>query len=268
MPDNSATFAIQASGTTPAPPPMVAVTPTAAEATQSPAQQAANAQPQMTARKFADKYASVEELEKGYKELQAKVGQKFPDTSTLDLVGILQKAGLKNEDLVTNWSTEGKLSESQYQKLASIGFNRAVVDAFLQGQSSIASRGQQEQEMMKLRAYEMVGGTEQLQNLLNWAGTNYTPDKVEELNSRLATGKGYEGALKEILFDYKQAIGAGFGKPILSGQSMPNTASGFPTVAELVAAISEARRNGHFDEALKRRIANTPKNILEGIDNR
>jgi hypothetical protein len=267
MPEGvSPTFAIQASGTTPAPEPQVAVTPTTAESTQTPAQQAANAQQQMTARRFADKYTSVEDLEKGYKELQAKVGQKFPDTSGLDIPALLQRAGLKNEEIITNWSTEGKLTDAQYGKFQAIGFNRTVVDAFLAGQQAIAAGGQREQETIKMRAYEMAGGAEQLQNLLNWAGNNYQSDKVDDLNQRLASARGFEGALKELLFDYKQAVGAGFTRPMASGSVMPNTASGFASVSELVKAMSDARKAGHFDEALKRRIANTPQHILEGVD--
>ena len=121
---------------------------------------------------------------------------------------------------------------------------------------------------MTLDAYEMAGGKEQLHNLLTWAQTQYQPDKIDEINDRLATRSGYQGAMKELLFDYRQAIGAGFTRPMASGQAMPNVSSGFTSVKELVTAMREARESGRFDEVLKRRLANTPQNILEGVESR
>lgn len=255
----SPTMAIQQSGTTPEAPAQVAITPTTTEA----------GAPVAPPRTFAGgKYKSVEDLERGYTELHSKFSQKFPDTSTLDVGGILEKAGLKNDELVTNWTTEGKLSDVQYQKLAAAGYSRAVVDTFLHGQSVAAQDTGREQQQMLVGAYEMAGGKDQLGNLLAWAQHNYPPDKIDELNERLANARGYQGAIKEVLFDYRQAVGAGFTRPMANGQAMPNVASGFQTVKELVTAIREARESGRFDESLKRRLANTPQNILEGVEQR
>ena len=258
---NTPTFAIQQSGTTPEPPAQVAITPTGSE------QPPAGVAPPRN-NYAGGKYKSVEELEKGYSELQAKFSQKFPDTTTLDVNGILGRAGLKNEDIVTNWSAEGKLNDQQYAKFAAIGYSRSVVDTFLHGQQIASQEGGREQQEMMLDAYEMAGGKEQLHNLLTWAQTQYQPEKIDEINNRLGTRSGYQGAMKELLFDYRQAIGAGFTRPMASGQAMPNVSSGFTSVKELVTAMREARESGRFDEVLKRRLANTPQNILEGVESR
>lgn len=250
----SPTFAIQQSGTTP-----------------EPVAQVSEAQmPEMNVgampRTYANKYRSVEDLEKGYKELETRLGQKFPETSSMDVPAILARAGLSNEDLVTNWSSDGKLSDDQYAKLQGAGYSRTVVDTFLHGQYEISQSGGRQQQEMQRNAFEMAGGAEQYDNLSKWASTHYPPAKIDEMNKRLEQPLSYEGAIKEMLFDYKQELGAGFSRPLVNGTSMPNTSSGFANVEELVTAMRSARQSGRFDEALKRRIANTPQHILEGVD--
>lgn len=250
----SPTFSIQGSGTTPAAEPQVSeAAMTEVNATGMP-------------RTYANKYRSVEDLEKGYKELETRLGQKFPETSQMDVGGILTKAGLSNEDLVTNWSNDGRLSDDQYAKLQNVGFSRSVVDTFLHGQFEISQSGGRQQQEMQRVAYDMAGGAEQYDNLAAWAASHYPPAKVEEMNARLNQPLSYEGAIKEMLFDYKQEVGAGFSRPLVNGTSMPNTATGFTNVEELVTAVRQARMSGRYDESLKRRIANTPQHILEGVD--
>lgn len=51
---------------------------------------------------------------------------------------------------------------------------------------------------------------------------------------------------------------------ILSGQAMPNTSRGFESSQEMIAALKEAEKQGYYDAAFKRRMANTSKNIISG----
>ncbi|MBT97633.1 MAG: hypothetical protein CL902_03285, partial [Dehalococcoidia bacterium] len=103
-------------------------------------------------------------------------------------------------------------------------------------------------------------------NLLAWASQNYSEGRVDRFNERLASPTEYEGALKEVLYDYKQSVGAGFTAPLVTGQAMPNTSSGYSSTQELVAAIRDARNSGSMPEQVKRRIANTPQHIIQGVD--
>jgi hypothetical protein len=43
-------------------------------------------------------------------------------------------------------------------------------------------------------------------------------------------------------------------------------AAGFSTSDQVVAAFAAARRQGYLDETTKRRLANTPQHILQGIN--
>jgi hypothetical protein len=72
------------------------------------------------------------------------------------------------------------------------------------------------------------------------------------------------------MFDYQLASGQSGSRQgeILSGQSMPNVSRGFDSVNEMITALGAAREQGYYDESFKRRMANTSKNIVNGMDTR
>jgi len=217
-------------------------------------------------RTFAGKYESIEALERGYQELEQKLGSQASEMSQLDIEGILQRAGLENESIIQNWQADSKLTDEQYGSLAKIGIGKSLVDSFLAGQQAIAFRSDDATIAIKNEAAQMAGGEIELQNLLAWAGQNYPEGSVDDLNRRLDDSVQYKSALKEILYDYRQATATGFTKPLVTGERMPNTSSGYATVSELLTAIRQAKTEGHMSEATKRRLANTKPHIIQGID--
>ena len=215
-------------------------------------------------KQYAGKFNSPEDLEKSYLELQKKMGER-PDNSQLGLDALMQQAGVSGEEIGTNWVNDGKLTDEQYQKLAGVGFNREIVDQFLRGQAAISQNTGYEVQQAKSRASTIAGGEEQLENLFNWAGQNLPADRVDSLNQRLADPRQYESAVKELMFDWKQASGSGMTQELVQGTPMPNTMSGFATVDEYVKAAAEARQNG-FNAAYLKRLSNTPEHIIRGVD--
>ena len=216
---------------------------------------------------YGGKYQSLSDLENAHKELEQKLGSHTASRSQMSVADILTSAGLENEDVVTNWQEHGELSEDQYGQFAKAGYNKDLVNTFLAGQQAMALGSQDGQIAIQNNAAAMAGGEDELQNLLAWASTQYPEGRVEKMNERLRSAAEYEGVIKEILYDYRQATASGFTAPLVTGQAMPNTASGYETVADLAQAIRQSRDKG-MTEAIKRRIANTPENILQGIDER
>jgi hypothetical protein len=111
---------------------------------------------------LAGKYKSVEDLEKAYTELQAKLGRgesttpdtEDDDTTTAaddqaedddkpagdareiygDLIGgKLDEAGIDFQEMNVRWQQSGTLESGDYDQLAEAGFNRDMVDAYLSG---------------------------------------------------------------------------------------------------------------------------------------
>lgn len=216
------------------------------------------------------KFKSQEDLLKGYQELEKKLGTAKTEFAESNVDDILRQAGLQPDELALNYKADGKLSDEQYQKLKDVGWSKSVVDSFLQGQVAIAQNSVYAQAQIQANAEKMAGGKEQLEGLMRWAGTNLDEGRVAELNTRLGSPSTYESALKELMFDYQLASGQPGARQgeILSGQAMPNVSKGFDSVNEMITALGKAREQGYFDETFKRRMANTPKNIVNGMDTR
>lgn len=266
MSDESPTLSIQGSGDAP----NIAANTESVEAplTEGTSEASLDAETGQQQSYYDGKYGTIQDLESAHKELEQKLGNRSAEMAQRDIDAIIEKAGVDNESMIHNWQADGQLSDDEYGKLAKLGYGRTVVDTFLHGQHAIASHSQEAQFAIQNNANQIAGGEVELNNLLAWAGQNYSEGRVDRFNERLASPTEYEGALKEVLYDYKQAVGGGFTSPLVTGQVMPNTSSGFSTTQELVEAIRDARNSGSMPEQVKRRIANTPKHIIQGVDGR
>ena len=214
---------------------------------------------------LAGKFKTQEDLENSYLELQKKMGS-TPETGEMDVATFMEHVGISPEDIAANWQAEGSLTESQYSAFTKAGLSKDVVDVFMQGQMALANQHKTSASQAMDNAYELAGGKEALDNLLAWANNTMDDARKETLNVRLDNPDTMESALKEVLFDYKNAVGSGYTGSILSGDQMPNTSSGFTSVEEFTQAMRKVNDTGHLDEATSRRIANTPLHITQGLN--
>ena len=214
---------------------------------------------------LAGKFKTQEDLVNSYKELEQKLGN-YRQESTKDTIdAVIAAAGLEGVDLASNFNTDGRLSDEQYAAFQKAGFGKDLIDTFMRGQQAIAQNSVYAQERIKDHAIKMVGGEDQLEGLMRWAGTNLPEQRVTELNERLSQPMSYESALKELMFDYQASQGSIMNQnEILSGQAMPNTSRGFESSQEMIAALKEAEKQGYYDAAFKRRMANTSQDIITG----
>ena len=214
---------------------------------------------------LAGKFKTQEDLEKSYLELQKKMSSD-PGTGAMDMSGFLEHVGLSAEEVAVNFQADGMLTEDQYNKFQKAGISKDVVDIFMHGQSALANAAQTSVSDAVGKAYEMTGGQAALENMLAWASNTMDDTRKEALNVRLDNPATMESAVKELLYDYKQAVGSGYTQQILTGDQVPNTAAGYTTVDEFTAAIRKINDAGHLDEATRRRIANTPNHITQGLN--
>ena len=214
---------------------------------------------------LAGKFKTQEDLESSYLELQKKMSS-VPETGKMDMPSFMQHVGLSPEDVAVNWQAEGALTPDQYGKFEQAGIGKEMVDIFMQGQMALANQTKTSVHDAQSKAYELAGGEEALNNLLAWANNTLEDGQKESLNVRLDNPDTMESALKEILFDYKNAVGSGYTSTILSGDDMPNTSAGFTSVGDFTQAMQKVQEQGHLDESTKRRIANTPLHITQGLN--
>ena len=235
---------------------------------------------------LAGKYKNVQELEQAYLEAQKKISSRQPETQAEQPVDpvdtemqiqhgpfqgsvteVLEAADIKGNDIAKQWQAEGKLTEEQYEKLAGLGWQRQIVDTFVNGQFAIAAAEQQVQVDMKREAIEMAGGDEAFTNLYRFAGSHYTEQQQEALNERLASPGAWKGAIKEMMFDYQQQTGTGASRPLTNAEAPAAvSAEGYKSTQEVRQAFAQMRSQGYLDETTKARIARTPQHLLEGVE--
>ncbi len=233
-------------------------------------------------KRLAGKYDSVDALEKAYLELQSKFGDRSdnqaaptPEPQQEDrgfsvergIEEIVQAAGLRDEDIITQWQQNRQLLPEQYEAFKRQGYGKEVVDTFIAGQEAQAAGRQAAQDNMKNDAMNLCGGESKYDMLMAWAETAYDEGQKQLINERLADPRQYQGAIKEMLFDWDAKVGADRSASLAQPGSAPAPdASGFTSTHEVLQAMAELKAKGYADDVLAAKLSNTPDHLIQGVD--
>lgn len=165
---------------------------------------------------LAGKYKTPEELEKAYKELEAKLGkpkeeadetkqgveeagketlQEAPKTPE-EAKELADSKGIDYDALNQEYLENGGLTEDTYKNLESKGLTRDVVDAYIAGQNALA-----QQEVAKLQS--VVGGEQEFNAMVEWATENLTDQEKAVFNDSIMRKGSAEFAVKGLYARYK-----------------------------------------------------------------
>ena len=200
---------------------------------------------------LAGKYKSAEELEKAYKELESKLGDKpeqaEPETETEPEPTTLSD----NANVITSASDEyyannGKLSPETLQKFSSMS-SQDLVNAYLEVTKSPDWQAQPPSEVADISDAQInqvknsAGGEAAYQNMVQWAGANLDAKSVEAFDQIIATGSldAINFAVKGLKSQYDAANGVE--GTMVQGKAAPDRGDVFRSQAELVAAMSDRR---------------------------
>ena len=198
---------------------------------------------------LAGKYKSAEELEKAYKELEAKLGDKpeqaepepEPEPTTLS----------DNANIITSASDEyyqndGKLSPETLQKFSNMS-SQDLVNAYLEVTKSPDWQAAPPSEVADISDAQInqvknsAGGEAAYQNMVQWAGANLDAKSIEAFDQIINTGSldAINFAVKGLKSQYDAANGVE--GTMVQGKAAPNRGDVFRSQAELVAAMSDRR---------------------------
>lgn len=148
-------------------------------------------------RLYAGKYKSAEELEKGYQALQSKLGDQASDEASNQAAAV-EEAGeaatsIFGEEQMQEWGERvresGDLTPEDYSAITEkTGFSAEMVRTYVEGLKRQAVEATAEQEAALAPYYELAGGKEQYQTVLEWAAQNVKPDQVAQINAELESG--------------------------------------------------------------------------------
>jgi len=198
---------------------------------------------------LAGKYKSAEELEKAYKELEAKLGDKpeqaepepEPEPTTLS----------DNANIITSASDEyyqndGKLSPETLQKFSNMS-SQDLVNAYLEVTKNPNWQAAPPSEVADISESQInavknsAGGEAAYNNMVQWAGANLDNESIQAFDQIINTGSidAINFAVKGLKSQYDAANGVE--GTMVQGKAAPNRGDVFRSQAELVAAMSDRR---------------------------
>lgn len=181
---------------------------------------------------FAGKYKTIEEFEKGHKELEAKLGAPKPKEITPEAA---KTAGLDVPALTREFTEKGDFTKETRDKLKAAGFEDAGIDNWIAG-----TRALQKETFTDLAT--SVGGTEQLSNVIKWAETGLTEAEKRVYNEAVASGNTDGAKLLMRGINEKYLAARGKDPKLVKGEGVPaGTPEGFESAAQMVEAMRDPR---------------------------
>jgi len=193
-----------------------------------------------------EKFKTAEEMAKAYSELESKLGAPKAPAETpatpvadpaaateADVEKALAPKGLVLQDFNAEFAKNGELSTDSYEKLAAAGYDKALVDQFIEGQK--ARTVQFESQVMA-----EVGGSDAYGDMVTWAKANLTPAEIDAYNTQIGSGKPENAKLAAmgLKAQFDKANGSD-PQRLLGGQASASSADVFESMAQVTAAMKD-----------------------------
>ena len=210
--------------------------------------------------KFAGKYESVQDLEKGYEELQKKLGSQEegdkPEVSESkeeaapanaseiygEYIGSrLDEAGVDYQGMNTKWQETGKLDDDDYKALEGAGFSKDMVEAYLDG---VQYRAEQDSQLAakEVAAIKNEFGGEQVYNeMIQWAAGNLDQGEQEAFNNMLKTSNPHQIRIAVAGLQAAYMNNAPREPKLVGGRAAKADTTKFKSTAQVVAAMNDER---------------------------
>lgn len=209
-----------------------------------------------------EKFDSVEDMAKAYKELESKLGQPKPaeaaapavtteqaeSTTVEEAAKVAQAAGIDYNGLYDEYVNGGQLSEDSYAKLAASGIPKEVVDAYISGQEAQA-------EIQRTQLLADVGGEAAYGEMVKWAKSNLSEAEVAAYD-RVVTGTDLDMIKIAIAGLHAKYTGANPASPRLISGNQNVSADVFQSWSQVTEAMKDPRyqKDPAYQEAVQAKI--------------
>ena len=205
-----------------------------------------------------EKFNSAEDLAKAYSELEKKFskpeGKPAPEDATE------APSGLDLSPYAEEYANNGELSEESIQKLVASGIPENVLSTYIDGVRAL-------EEAQTNSVYNMVGGQQSYETMLEWASENMTEGEIDAFNSIVENGdmNSISMAVRGLEARYVQINGRP--SKLVQGEVSGPSTSAFRSVAEVTAAMRDPRytKDPAYRREVEERLRNA--NIL-GVTSR
>ena len=184
-----------------------------------------------------EKFNSPEDLAKAYTELQQKLSEPKEETEEVASEETPQD-NIDSSDVVTKATLEfdekGELSEDTFAALEKAGLPKDYVEAYIAGQQALVERN-------AVDLYNSIGGEEEYDGMIQWAGETLTEGEVDTFNELVINGTPEQQrlAIKGLHAQYRGDTGSG--PALKQGTTSGNSVKPFSSTKELQRAMSDRR---------------------------
>lgn len=133
-----------------------------------------------------EKFKNPQDLANAYGELEKQFTQSRqsePEDSTQEQSAeeVVESVGLDFTEMSNEYMENGQLSEETYKALENRGIPSDIVDAYIQGQESLADR-------VRGDVFNTVGGEDNYKEMTSWAAQNMNEAEKDAYNSAVNSG--------------------------------------------------------------------------------
>ena len=189
--------------------------------------------------KILGKFDTQEDLVKSYQELEKKVSQTKPESKSedkgLEIEGAaekaVEKAGLDMTALQNEYDTSGELSKDSIDKLTSVGIDKSIIDAYIDGQQALAKN-------IETDIKDVVGGQDEYKNMVDWAKENLSSEEINAYNNTVNSKD--IAAVKLAVSGLKARMTTTQEPNLVQGKASTST-SGYESWAQVTEAMKDPR---------------------------
>ena len=216
-----------------------------------------------------DKFDSPEAMARAYSELENRFhandeqlqqyenqanyeqqAQEIMETPPHMVDQLLDERGLDFSVFQQEYNETGQLSEEAYQALEEAGIEPQMVDTWIQGQEAIA-----DQQIDAI--YNMVGGEDAYNGMLEWAGNNLQPWEMDAFNDQIESlDANSMFAVQGLMARMQNEEGSP--PRLFQGEPSQYSAPKYDSLAQLTSAMSDPRYAS--DPAFRMEVTNRLKN--------
>tara|TARA_R100000655_G_scaffold43878_5_gene80471 strand:- start:1529 stop:2281 length:753 start_codon:yes stop_codon:yes gene_type:complete len=190
---------------------------------------------------LAGKYKSVQDLEKGYLEAQKMLGDRSAEEETVEEEPSESSPTDYLNAAASEYGENGELSEETMNQLTSMS-SEELIAAYIDSQTN-QPQGQgvalSDRQVQSIK--QTVGGDEQYDALVGWAGENLDSSSIDAFDSLVESGnaKAIELAVAGLNAMYEAQNGSD--GQMITGKAPSTSGDRFRSQQEVVAAMTDPR---------------------------
>jgi len=217
-----------------------------------------------------DKFESPEQMARAYAELETQFSQgneqlsqiesqaqqeqmqeELYNTAPHQVDQLLDERNLDFSVFQKEYAETGELSQDAYQALEEAGINATMVDTWIQGQEAVA-----DQTINQI--YEMAGGEQPYNQMLEWAGDNLQPWEMDAFNTQIENLDANSMFAVQGLIARMQNQEGSPPRQLMLGEPSQYSAPRYESLAQLTGAMSDPKYTS--DPAFRNEVAQRLKN--------